>query len=1020
MSMINNTQLINFEQSIPVDDIQSKWDFVKLHKALFYTIYNDKKNKNYRRFIQHLKRNGLVLGEGNYRAELMTIEKMFNDRYNLLRKMKIKINSLQFIKNGKYINAVKKLEKWKAKLSNSKYVKEMELLKTQLINSDLLNESQKNQLNKYNNFLQLIQKYEQTVIGGSLKVIKTNQKEEEEKYDFLEKIEILNREYAKNGNIDAQLENIKYQLKQKQKEQTKEKEDESKIYLKSQMIRHLKIFFEINNIEAHSLLEDFTFNKVIKINSAEVARKLQKINKELKSYEPIVEYLTHLQIEKTFLCPHCTFDTNMAMNVAFHIQKVHPKESYITPLLVIKPYRNENVYDGKKKKDNENLFHHMKNKNKIIRDNTGMILLPENVRKNMNKNSVHIDAVKEKLIQSEKFQMEFYRKNAKKSVKRRVKQFQKLVIKDQGETFEESIKAKNARIMQYLTSDEVSYVDKIIKEGKKISNSSLAYRWVDSMIVNYLIQKIIKISKIDTIKVTVNKQYHFTYLTIEQMPKQVRDVVVNGNVLIENGILKDQKKFMEITRKNLINVIKTEIIKEKLINFARPFTKLIIKRDTMFNQTESMLKNSLPEFFEKILFGTRTDIDDIFDDIIDSLNGMNSENINERIQKELTSKINRLGGEEEVDVDKIREKIEEGYKIDELVIGQLLNEYDNESKKKASVKSLNDILYYMLLSYLKSDNNVVENIYSLIQREDKENELDNNFGNKHQVWEWINEELFHNKEDFKNNKENFKNITLDKVLNKIFDDESNDFKMIRQLIYEKVNDNYNMFDQMSFANYKPKRKRSEVNKIKTINELVLRNDIKDFIINCSYRKILPKMEKQRVMALLLFIKMNRTLEITKTKKSGNAEVVNKFLNVMNIYVKKEKSLIIKSKPTEIHMPVLQQQADEDEMKDELLNDFMGLDEDAMNMRALHDEEMGRGISMRDNEPNDIESQNYSVIDDFINEDDNEENYNDNFAEDLDEEFQMNEIAREVQEEKQEENEEEEDDFFDDEDLFGSD
>ena len=113
---------------------------------------------------------------------------------------------------------------------------------------------------------------------------------------------------------------------------------------------------------------------------------------------------------------------------------------------------------------------------------------------------------------------------------------------------------------------------------------------------------------------------------------------------------------------------------------------------------------------------------------------------------------------------------------------------------------------------------------------------------------------------------------------------------------------------------------------------------------------------------------------------------------MSLSVKKFRSvdeITIKNK-----MPV-QKDVGKENNKDELLNDFMSLDN--LDVRALQEERSGKRSNLRENE-NDIESINYALIDQDNNYDDNEENYNDNFAADLDMDRQQEEEYRREDEE----------------------
>lgn len=924
----SNVVLINFSKPLPTSSSNDTWDFLTLYKALHFKLYNDSLPSKIHG--TRLKRNNLTLGNTqNYRKEILDLEIKFFQRYNLLKTMEEKILSLQFLKNGQYIKVSQQLEEWKNKMLNSQYVDEMKDLKEQLVLNMELSEEEKLKLAEYNKLQENIERYDTYVIGNFVKFGIIEKKEKEKKEDLLKVLEKLNKHYKDtNGNIDSQF-GIK-----------KQKIIEKKVdifahtpngFLKSKMIRHLQIFFDVNFSQAALLLKDNLFDEIIKYDAIEINQKLDLIQTELDNLDEIKQYVSHMR-SKIFLCPHCSYNTEHSMNIMFHISQVH-KSSQKT-LMVIKPFNNRSVYDNFEG-DDDKIYFHMKTNNKLI--NTSDI----NQMKKLDSDVI------EKMVpyvMSSK-EVDVTERKTKTDVRKLVKQTEKksddfddlfgdeeesvtveLVSykKQEQESFKESLKVKNHKLVQYLSTETQKHLENVIEQASKLQKRTLGYRWVDSILANEFAFDILKTAKMDSIQVVINgDNYNFSNVT--NIPMVVTNVVVGGKILVKDSVLVGEEDKMNLSKTDLVNLIKDKIFEQKVKQFAEKLAKEI-STDVDQNSNVAVFKDLFANFFDKLLHSKskKTNVDFIFDDLVDDLNSIED-------AKDLYYR--------------------------------LTNEKEGKKKKKSkeSNADFDDLLFYFLLSFLPHDNEVVKNIYNIVEieqfnkknrkRDHRDIETDE-FLHKNQVWKW--NSFYTDKKVAKDNEKNFQMVSLEHISDKIFEDDS--LKITREFTNKRMR----VLKAMRLDDYKNNLAENKKQRL-----------IKEFLINSLHRKIIDTKDFRIIMGLMLLNNFDTIYEMGKFhgKKTLNGEIILRFVKIMSLYLEKEKIYKIVKGDGRQRIPVKNRIAktteEANERKDDLLNDFMNITDETLELEA-NNPGVERVRDISDDEAElyvDIDNQDYFNVDD---------------------------------------------------------
>lgn len=968
----SNLAFINFSKPIPTDIENGVWDFLTLYKALFYSLHNDtlpNRINNHR-----LSRYNLVLNKSqNENNEILKLEKEFHKRYNLLKTMEQKIESLMFVKNGQYIKAVEHLEKLNK--SKEETLKDYMLLKKKDDAMISLNKQEERQLNNFEYLRLEINKYERFVIGDITPIIQLYQKKKQEKENIIKKLEKFNQDFETSGSIpeeykETDAKNIFNNLIKKHKINLNKPvqindSNNPNHFLKSKMIFHLKNFLDISTNDALLLLEDNLFDKVISFNNFDTNQKLDLIKMELKDLEPIAEYLTHMR-DRVLICPHCAYRNGQHMKMIMHVSD-HKKGT--KPLLVVKPRFNketqkyENVYDNKTSDDVNDIYFHMKQTNKLIPISMNVwSKLDQDTINTMSKNVIRFTKDDDTSKTSKKRVVEKFEQTGKTELQKELEldedvdtdieslfgddsdsdKFDEIVEitkeekrEKERENFEESLKVIEFPIYRMLTEiDEEEKVDeneeskknkrktkidKICKEASYMSNKSMAHKWVKFIMTKYLSMDIFEKFKMDDILVNVNGLV-FNFSNINNIPDIVNDVTINNEKFIQNQVIKGENEKMEISRESLINLIKVEIFMEKLKTIVIEFAKYDSNDINLSNNINTYV-DLFMNFFTKLIKSDRNDIDEIFDRIILKLTDVTDQNVLH----------NRLLGYDD-DLNKKRRGIIE---------------------KRTQRHDIDDILYYMLLSYLPPDNDVVQKVYNTIEvnhpnvkkRTKHQTRLlkdkQNAFINKNKVWEWSS--IYKNEfgkipEDYKENINNFHYITLDETIAKLNDDLNMELGREVMAKYPEI------FEKMEFENYNTDKK-----------EIKRYHLVKDFLEKSYHRGLIERIDFRLLMVIMLLQKMEEVFGIIPFgKKTTNVKVMVDFVNVMNLYVKEKKEYkVVKGKRgvlqknDSISNKVPLNKEEEKEQKDLLLNDFMNLDEESLELRSEIEREINSPVDLED-------------------------------------------------------------------------
>ena len=954
----------DFTKPIPVIAQVGRWDFMTLYKALIYANYNDESNPEYKKFLNHLKVNNLEFRKNKqYIKEKIKLEQMFQNRYNNLKDVQLKLQSLQFIKNGLYIQETEKLEKWKKIVSDQKYALHIKDL-TEQASSGLvaLSRTDKSKLKKHNKMLKNIQQYENVVIGGLVETLRFEKKVNKKRRTTLQIISELNKEFEKSNTIDTTLEKIAAQNKKEFILENEQKPKEKNIYLKSKMVYHIRRFFDITEREAAMLLKNNMFDKVIKYNREEMEKKLIDVTNELTSYEPIVNFLKAMQ-EKTFLSPHCGTHMNNSFMLSMFISTVH--KSGEAPLYVIKPFEIDGVfynpYDSYSSKNIKDVFYHMKIHNKIrfdkewVKSNVKTIKEPMSMTKNqfdstvrtmtVSDNGVLTNKIKkavEKKEDEDDFDMEDLFGSDEEEEEIREEINQRL---DDGERFKQMILAKNAVFYEMLTESEKKQVNKVLDVAKKTKTfRTYVHRWVDSFFVKFFSQKMYKKIGLDDIIVKINGTVELRYTNLHELPQLVKDVNINGEDYIKNYVLKNTEQEIEMSREEMIELIKNEIIKEKVKEFSKTFARSLLANSKNLQDGNILIKeiqNDLPEFFENVMFNKNSnrDIDSTLDRIVLKLKNI-----------------------------KTKEDLDENM-FNEIFYETLKGTYGRGDIKLEEYANVDHVLFYILLSYLPKTNDVVIKIFELLNGNVELEE-------KNYVWEWLN---MHTKKEQKNHKKDHLKVSGEEIVDKLkpFDEriDNSEYDITREFFAKRKT----FFNKVDFSKY-------NTDEMKTLNMY------KKYLLNARIRKIIQENEYMRLKGIVLFIKLKNAIEPVLNKKTNNADILNRMFKILKIDLE-EKPRFVKQRAIRNQMPVKPQEVREN--KDDLLNNFMELDENVLELKAEIEEQVGGPVDVNndaENMKNDIAAQNYM---DMLNDDYevDQDNYNveqHDVAEDIEEMFNVEE------------------------------
>lgn len=934
LKLESNVTSIVFDKRIPtMIENKGEWDFLTLYKTLLYTQYHNEVPKKIGRKL--LSKYGLNIRETkNYMNEMIDLEKFFMVRFNKIKDMKLRLESLKFIKNGVYKQKVEELQQYKNEIEHNFAVDEMEYLdhKYELTKED------KEKINRYDFLQKEIARYENKIIGKEYEVIRILKRIERKRKTNLEKIEEMNKQFNKNGTIDA-----KYKLKKIVLEKPFEYEEVNKddLQLKSKMIYHLKRFLNISNREASKLLENNLFDNVINVDLNEANEKLAMINYELDTYTDIVNFLTNLK-NKTFVCPHCTYTNNLGSNLNLHMNTYHKNKEYKNQILIIEPFlKNDkwvSAYDNFSSENKHIVLHHIKNLH-ILKSETqsNNIQLPSNVRNSMVDRDITIDIRKvpgmikdETIIKSNLINIE--------------KEKDPLIIKHTAEEQKQKLEhyIQSLSIISFFKKHNVeiynnilNQVENMIEEAKHFHNINNAYRWINSFIGNFFMKFYMK--ELNDIKVFIeynDNHQIITYENVHNITKTIpKTVTINSKPLIENYKFVDDDKNVEISRDLLIKKIKTEIMMVKVDMFL---SLLLDKTRDKLNPSKvghfaSEVKSIFPKLFRKIIdhkVSVKREYDtnfpkykdsyenfgQLFDGIVEKFKIMNTDNIQDLLIH---------------DTDKIS-------------------------------KDLDDILYYILLSFLPNDDEAVVHTYNLLEENGSEEVSD--FKYKNWVWEW------NRKYKGTNETSNFKNITKDDILDELFPQDTQN-SLPRSIKNYQQRNKY-IFEEMDFSKYD---KRGLFNKREE-------NKIEEFILTLLKKQSISTID-YRVFSTLIFVKkLTKAIE-TKKRQVRNPFMVYKFLRILDINIerpkiyKKIKTDYAVSRRLRRQQPVsnIDKQEDE-ERKEDLLNDFMNLTEDSMQEENLRNE---HNIPNLDN--NELDENDFFIPDDVNEEDFDEENQQEDYG-----------------------------------------
>lgn len=1041
----SNVSSFDYIKKIRASRHRNKWDFLTLYMALFYKLHNDNLPKKINNTL--LTRKRLHINEtNNYLNELSYLKNIFIKRYNTIKTLKSKLDSLKFLKNGLYIEKVNQLEKWNKKMT-SQYIEEVKKLYDQDSLNIKLTDSEKLKLKEFEYISQKIKEYKQIVIGTGVAIKITNDKKEKNKMFKVKELEKINNQYKKSKIIDSQY-NFKKVILSKPQGFVDSKDG---IFLKSKMIYHLKNFFNINDTMANKLLEDNIFDTIINFDSKVINSKLNMINEEISSYEKIVDYFYNIE-NKVYLCPHCTYNNTLSINVIYHISDAHainnlitkkineklfkcPKDiclfehkdektvekhmlkehklkttrpgishnegwqktrtvivqpktyapipyikttivkqnkkikeksnKYIvnklvtTPLLVIKPINNngiyENVYDNFKSEKIDEVFHHMKMENKLIpkfnKNQHGEMLTTftklkcemklikiSNDMEINNKSFIKSnDKIKPEIIDYKNIDVQLL-DNSKNNLEIVLKKYvkSKEIIKFLSRNF----KDEHKKIIK-ITND-------IIEQAKEFINRKLSIGWVDLVICKHFFKNIFYDLNDISIKMFYNNENIINFENIDNISDTIpKEVNINGIKLIENSKFIGPLQNIEISREDLINEIKINTFMQKVkivcINLSNKIT---------FNQNSNNvieIKNKIleiiPNFFRKLIDWEdyeQLEFDKKSEDFIGG-RFLPGRPMIYQIGDEFDRVLSKLGG------------------INESNIHDRIHDQTN--------KNIDDYLFYLLMAFLPSDNEAVKNIYNILEEEEDNN---SDFIYKNKIWNW-------NKKYDDNKKGNFKNLTKENIIEKIY--KSEDLYLERFIIQNKI------YENMDFNNYD-----NSFDTHPTYIDYKREKLISQFIYNCYQRKIIQKIDYKISMAMLFLNKINKALNISKKKSISNPHVVYYLLRIMDSYIdkpniykrisnntKKIRKFSVKNRMNKTNI--------QDNKKEDLLNDFMSLNEDDMKIDMKIENEFNNSNVINDEDDFEIELQKeleefkYTIPDenfDFEEVDDNEANFQDNY------------------------------------------
>lgn len=996
----SNLVFMNFDKRILTKPEIGKWDFLTLYKTLLHILHTNKIPTEINGInLSHYQLN--INETKNYKHEMLEMEKFFTKRYNILKTMKSKIISLKFLKNGEYIKAEKILRKLQSKLENKEYVEEMVFLMNQPSHTS----EEKKQITYFQNLVKKEKEYKDLIIGTNLEKIKLKQRKIVKKEEMFKKITKINKDLEKistqtNSEKYRKIFDSKYKLKQiilKREEEEEEEEDTSKYYLRSKMIYHLKNFFDINNLQAISLLENNLFDTLIKIDVDEINEKLNMINDELFSYEDIKTFLYQTK-NKTFVCPYCTYSHNIQINIHFHTMDVHndkpktpkpipkpkmknkfdfdsegsdsedlfgsdseseeeeeeklpesiiPKDNNLyDPILIIEPIRNngvfESIYDGFKSTSKNEVIHHIKQLHITPDTKRGERVLNKMIVNNAkdgkmkvikDRSEIKISSIQEVMKKDFTLKLKINEKEHERKLREYVERLDPMVF-FKRKGFEE----------EYNKIQE--FTNKIINEAKGFHNISLAYKWVKSSISNYYLTK--QLNKLNKgVKITIS----FDGINSQVIDFENIDNVINKKLpvflqinddkpMIEDSELIDYPG-IEISRDRLLREIKQKIFMKKVEKFGEKLARKVavnISGDSMTKIQE--IRNVIPKIFKKV--------------------------INQQSKKLLLDKNKRIRQHTRKDFDLMKdtyinfierfdEFVEKINTIkDSNVMDYLLNIIS--LGKKENMQEIDEYLYYVLMSFLPNDNPAVKHTYKVLENPSEEEE---EFRYKYKVWEWQRKYKLQNEDDPKN----YKMIANDKIIDSLFPgNKENTLEM--EITNHKIQGEKRVYELVNFDDY--------VNDDDDVNRANI--VIEDFLMQCFKQELFSKENYKLYLSLMFLKKLTKALKISEDN-TLNAEMIYRYLRVLDLYLEKPLELNVRK----IGMPIKnrmvvntgKKEEEKDENKEDLLNDFMELTEEQMKIN-LQENLLNNSKTEVENEEDDFNDFDIQDNDEIINVDYNAE------------------------------------------------
>ena len=704
-------------------------------------------------------------------------------------------------------------------------------------------------------------------------------------------------------------------------------------------LNDLKNNINTNNNEIKKLEKSKTKIKTNEYKIFQLKNKIKKSEKEIKEINDKVQHIIDEQFatassSKQDYILSDKYRQNVInttiIGVRKNIKNNKPKiknivytKNIINPLLVIKPIKTahgyENVYDGVVKPSQREALHHMKTNNKLVVKDLKYYKLDEKIIKKMKPYNVAQDNfdITEDIIEEKEKRIINPDEQEKK-----LKYF---FFGEEDELFGDIVIPSSVPILAFLErmsmEDYEEYeaikrkINKIIQKAKHFENLSIAYKWVNSAICYHFLEKYFKNLMDVNVMIEYENRQTIKYNNVDNILNKIpRTVTVGDKVIIEDYKMVGENEYLEITPDMIKDKIKTEIFMIKVKQFSKQLANKISKKiknssDRQNKRNEIMNEVKIPEIFYKILHKTTSNRNEqgVFESNLDNV---------ARDFDTLIEKLMRIKQQDK--------NMDENFDIEQY----LLN--DVESTSKEFTTNIDHYLYYILLSYLPNDDSTVAKTYNILEEQQGE---ETNFQYKNQVWNWYKKYGMTKKQytDMlkKENKiQGYRDIQKGKILDKLF--QNTDESIVRKY----NNPEYKVYNNMYFEGYIHS---AEENREK-YNEYRKEMLIEKFLYNGLERNIVREIDFKIFMGMMFLNKLYKAIDTNK-KSEQNSEVVLRFLRILDLYIEEPKiikRIILPKYNNKLKKITGNIKKDEDNLrKDDLLNDFMDLNEDQMS-RQLND------------------------------------------------------------------------------------